>query len=163
MTTPKLYVAYGSNLNVRQMAHRCPKARMIGATELRDVRLVFRSVADVEIHKGATCPVGVWEITADCERALDRYEGVSGGLYRKERVAFDDGDTALLYVMNSTGLMVPSEYYLNAIREGYRDFGLDETALDAAVEHARRGKGSKDTARRYRERASKDPRHLRLA
>jgi gamma-glutamylcyclotransferase (GGCT)/AIG2-like uncharacterized protein YtfP len=132
-----LYIAYGSNLNVRQMAHRCPAARIVGTTEIRDTRLVFRGVADVVRQEGMTVPVGVWKITAACEAALDRYEGVGSGMYRKEYVTFDDGERALLYVMNSKGIYAPSSFYLDAIREGYRDFGLDEAPLREAVAHAK--------------------------
>ena len=132
----RLYVAYGSNLAFDQMSKRCPKAEPVGTTELRDTRLVFRSVADVERKEGYSVPVGIWLITPECEEALDRYEGVAGGLYRKVSVAFDDGQKALMYVMNDRGILPPSEYYLNVIRRGYKDFGLDPAPLKAAVAHA---------------------------
>ena len=32
----KKYIAYGSNLSVRQMAHRCPDARIIGMAAIQD-------------------------------------------------------------------------------------------------------------------------------
>jgi len=32
----KLYIAYGSNLNLPQMAHRCPSAKVVGASEIKD-------------------------------------------------------------------------------------------------------------------------------
>jgi len=30
----KLYIAYGSNLNLTQMAKRCPTAKVLGASEI---------------------------------------------------------------------------------------------------------------------------------
>ena len=30
-----LYIAYGSNMNVRQMAYRCPKAKPVGPLWLK--------------------------------------------------------------------------------------------------------------------------------
>jgi hypothetical protein len=38
----KLYIAYGSNLNLTQMAKRCPTAKVLGASEIKDYALVFR-------------------------------------------------------------------------------------------------------------------------
>src|SRR3954471_16290001 len=78
-----LYFAYGSNLNEAAMAHRCPKSRKVGPFKLSRARLVFRGVADIEYHKTGKCPGGLWEITRECEKALDRYEGVNTGLYQK--------------------------------------------------------------------------------
>lgn len=129
-----LMFAYGSNLNLEQMARRCPKAIPLGRQRVPDRRLVFRGVADCIADPGAVCYGGVWRITPDCEAALDIYEGVraEGGMYRKEYIPIKpmpDGEDALLvYVMNSTGIFPPSAYYLSAIREGYRDFKLPNKA-----------------------------------
>ena len=62
------YLAYGSNLNLEQMAHRCPTAKPIGTAVLKDYQLLFRgghggSVATVEPFKGKTVPCLLWEIT----------------------------------------------------------------------------------------------------
>ena len=32
----KLYIAYGSNLNLEQMANRCPTAKVVGTSEIKD-------------------------------------------------------------------------------------------------------------------------------
>ena len=42
MEKRKKYIAYGSNLNLEQMARRCPTAKVIGAGEIRDHELLFR-------------------------------------------------------------------------------------------------------------------------
>ena len=39
---PKLYMAYGSNLNLYQMAYRCPTAQVAGKAVLKDYELLFR-------------------------------------------------------------------------------------------------------------------------
>ena len=67
MEKRKKYIAYGSNLNLEQMARRCPTAKVIGAGEIRDHELLFRgyresAVATVEPKKGASVPVLIWEI-----------------------------------------------------------------------------------------------------
>ena len=38
----RYYIAYGSNLNVRQMMMRCPTARLIGTSVIKDYRLMFK-------------------------------------------------------------------------------------------------------------------------
>lgn len=63
----RLYIAYGSNLNLEQMAFRCPTAKVVGKSELKDYELLFRggrrgAVATVEPKEGSTVPVLIWEI-----------------------------------------------------------------------------------------------------
>jgi hypothetical protein len=132
------YIAFGSNLNMSQMRYRCPGAKPVGPLILPDIRLVFRGVADVEAADGCTAQGGLWTITEACEAALDRYEGVSGGLYWKDYtpVRLEDGsiEDALIYRMTDASYYSnPSRFYLNGIRAGYNDFGLDEAGLDMAV------------------------------
>ena len=66
---PKIYLAYGSNLNLDQMAYRCPTATILGTSELKDYRLRFRgghggAVATVEPYEGGSVPILLWAITA---------------------------------------------------------------------------------------------------
>lgn len=60
----RYYVAYGSNLNVRQMLMRCPTARMIGTSVIKDYRLMFKgsqtgSYLTIEPELGSEVPLGV--------------------------------------------------------------------------------------------------------
>ena len=64
----RYYLAYGSNLNVRQMMIRCPSARMIGTATIEDYRLMFKgsktgSYLTIEPEEGCSVPVGVWEVS----------------------------------------------------------------------------------------------------
>lgn len=134
-----LYFAYGSNLNKRAMARRCPDAAPVGKFFLPDARLVFRGVADCIAEPGSKCPGAVWQISDECEDALDRYEGIGSGFYRKEYLpiaGFRGESKLMLYVMNSSGVMPPSVGYLDTIKQGYRDFGLPAAPLQAAVQQA---------------------------
>ncbi len=75
------------------------------------------------------------------EETLDEYEGVDHGLYRKVRLSFNFVKTGkvrkcLVYQMNETGVMPPDSRYLQSIRQGYDDFGLDQAYLDEAVRRA---------------------------
>jgi hypothetical protein len=136
-----LYFAYGSNLNKEQMRHRCPAATAIGSIVLDDWLLVFRGVADIVQSPGDKVQGAVWKLTDACEQVLDRYEGVESQMYRKVYIPIEpydfEGemhDALLVYVMNSTGIMPPSKFYLRSIQEGYRDFKLPRGPLDQAVE-----------------------------
>lgn len=138
----RLYIAYGSNLNLMQMERRCPTAEVIGKTELKDWRLRFRggrlsAVATVEKAKGYRVPVLVWKLQPEDEHALDRYEGWPH-LYRKEtlRVAVNGKRVyAMIYIMNESGSPygIPSKHYLNTILEGYKTAGFDTAPLTEAA------------------------------
>jgi hypothetical protein len=134
-----LYFAYGSNLNHASMRRRCPAARPVAPLVLPHAVLRFRHVADVASHEAAKCPGGLWRITTACEAALDVYEGVASGLYEKRYLLLRvDGaeEECLYYKMASRGIMPPAQGYLAVIEQGYRDFGLDLSRLERAVEHS---------------------------
>ncbi len=85
----RYYIAYGSNLNIPQMRTRCPGARIIGTSVLEGWRLLFRgsrtgSYLTIERQEGARVPVAAWEVSAENEAALDRYEGFPTFYYKKE-------------------------------------------------------------------------------
>ena len=137
----KLYLAYGSNLNLEQMAHRCPTAKVVGKAEINNMQLLFRgphesAVATIEPRKGFSVPVLVWEITPEDEAALDRYEGFPL-LYRKETVNVKQGGKAIkamVYIMNEgRPLGKPGCYYYSIIYEGYISAGFDTEILKKAV------------------------------
>lgn len=142
MSKERLYIAYGSNLNLEQMSHRCPTAEVVGASMLHHWRLRFRggahsAVATVERDKGSTVPVLVWRLQPRDELALDQYEGFPS-FYRKEtlRVTVNGKRVyAMIYIMNETGhpYGAPSEYYLDTIRQGYKSAGFDTDILQKAV------------------------------
>jgi gamma-glutamylcyclotransferase (GGCT)/AIG2-like uncharacterized protein YtfP len=126
-----LYLAYGSNLHTIQMKNRCPAAKPLYAFDLPDWELVFRSVADIVPAPGKSVPVAVWDISEKCEAALDRYEGVASGMYRKEYIELDEGP-ALVYLMNSKDVYPPGSFYYSTIEQGYRQWGhWDGPLVDA--------------------------------
>lgn len=130
------YLAYGSNLNLKQMATRCPTAKVVGTALLKDYQLTFRVVATVEKQVGSMVPVGIWEIDDKAEKALDRYEGYPE-LYRKEYLTVNCNGVdleCLIYIMNHHKPKLPYIHYYEAIQQGYRDVGLDESFLIQALE-----------------------------
>ena len=142
MKPETLYIAYGSNLNLPQMAFRCPTAKVLGAGELKNYELLFRgglrsSVATVEPLKGTSVPVLLWNLKERDLQALDRYEGFPS-FYRKEILPVELKDKtipAMVYIMNDGHPFgSPSDYYLDTIMEGYQSAGFDTGFLDHAVE-----------------------------
>jgi hypothetical protein len=153
-----LMFAYGSNLNLAQMHRRCPNAKPLGRFKLPDWRLVFRGVADCIPEEGSFCYGGAWVITDRCEEALDIYEGVDSGMYRKEYIRLKPhkyGSEMLVYCMNSTGIAPPSQYYFDSIKDGYRDFGMPKEAhklLRAALQDSWDNKAPSHIERQRRRR-----------
>ena len=142
MSKKRLYIAYGSNLNLPQMALRCPTARPAGTAMLKNHELLFRGgrrggVATVEPRDGSAVPVLLWSVKPKDEIALDRYEGYPN-LYGKRMMEVELNGravSAMVYVMTpGHDAGYPSQYYLNVIAEGYKTAGFDLGILDAAVE-----------------------------
>ena len=72
-----LYFAYGSNINLEQMEHRCPDAQLVGPVTLQNYELQFRGsgFATVAPKKDSVVHGLLWKLTPSCEQSLDRYEG----------------------------------------------------------------------------------------
>lgn len=136
----KLYVAYGSNLNLMQMGWRCPSAKVVGKGFIRDYKLIFNGVATIVPEEKKTVPVAVWKIEDSDEKALDRYEGYPT-LYRKEKikVEMEDKDIeGMVYIMNRGIPHLPAMSYLHTIIEGYSDIGFDTQYLEEAVKETKK-------------------------
>lgn len=148
----RYYIAYGSNLNIRQMRMRCPSARIIGTSEIPDYELLFKgsktgSYLTIEPRDGAAVPVAAWEVTAEDEAALDRYEGYPNFYYKKEMKLPVKGcrsgkvreRNCFVYIMHEERPFgIPSGYYVATCLEGYENFGFDEKHIYDAIEISRR-------------------------
>ena len=152
-TTKTLYLAYGSNLSLHQMDYRCPDARIVGTAEIENYRLVYKgsgsgNYATIEPAEGYEVPVLVWEISERDEKNLDRYEGYKETgycFYTKEYMEVEveswDGQStarleAMVYIMDpERDYGLPSVYYENVLREGYRRFGFDNRILNEARQY----------------------------
>lgn len=148
----RYYIAYGSNLNIRQMRMRCPSARLIGTSTLEDYELLFKgsktgAYLTVEKKDGSSVPVGVWEVSTEDEKALDRYEGYPNFYYKKELTLPITGiktgkirnRRVFVYIMHEErAIGVPSVFYMQTCMEGYDNFGFDRALLVDAYLNARR-------------------------
>ena len=138
MKYKRLYIAYGSNINLEQMAYRCPNSKVVGTRMIPDYELEFRCVATIVSKEGAEVPVLLWEIDQRDELSLDRYEGFPR-MYRKELFEVEvDGKIreGMAYLMNHGEIAPPSPTYYNGIKKGYEANGMDTSYLRAALERA---------------------------
>lgn len=145
----KLYIAYGSNLNMDQMRWRCPTAQFVGVGTLENYELQFKGTphgahATIEPKEGASVPVGVWMIQKKDEGRLDMYEGYHPKgycYYDKERISvkMDSGKslTGMVYIMDrNMDFGLPAKSYYDTVCQGYIDCGFDTKVLDQAVDQS---------------------------
>ena len=126
---PRLYFAYGSNLDPEQMQQRCPGAEAAGVARLDgwQFRIGQRGVATIVESSGTQVWGGLWAVTDEHVAALDRAEGVHVGLYRRETLAVDRGDEtvdAVVYIEDFTGDGEARPGYLERIVRGAAWFEL---------------------------------------
>lgn len=152
MKRTKYYVAYGSNLNVKQMAYRCPTAKIAGIGDLRGWELAFRgsrtgAYLTILQKKGSTVPVGIWEITEDDEKSLDRYEGFPTFYYKRqvkvEMMSYLTGTKktveAMVYIMHEDRKdAVPSTDYVRTCLDGCDDFLIDKQPIMEAYSRSKK-------------------------
>lgn len=137
----RLYVAYGSNLNIRQMKYRCPTAKLYGTGVIDNYELQFKgqphgAFATIAPKDGSSVPIAVWEIQARDEMSLDRYEGYPSHYFKQNVPVQLDGEevNAMVYIMNlKMGFGLPSPHYYQTVYEGYNDCGLNTDVLNKAL------------------------------
>jgi hypothetical protein len=132
-----LTFAYGSNMDAGAMTRRCPGARLVGRAALPRHRfaLLPDGFATIVRDPGATAFGVLWELSFGDLAALDRYEGVAQGAYRKiSQPVLRDGAApvrALVYVGapgKSLG-RAPLDY-MGKIIEAARANGLSDDYVD---------------------------------
>ena len=139
-----LYFAYGSNMDLNQMAFRCPDAEVLETVRLEGYRLAFRSnggnrgVATILPDPDSHVDGVLWEISPEDERNLNFYEGFPR-LYGKRTLTvvnrLGKEVEAMAYVMNAPYKdrpAVPSASYLRGILRGCQQNGIDTHPVLAA-------------------------------
>lgn len=130
----KYYFAYGMNTNLTEMTSRCPNSVSLGRCVLPNFELRFRHHADIDLVPGSSMEGVLWDITPECERALDRLEGYPF-YYNKIDVVLEDGTIAMAYIMNVKGPEeAPSVSYDKCLYEGYLAHGLDVDKLTTKID-----------------------------
>ena len=136
----KYYMAYGSNLNIWQMGHRCPSASPYAPTILKGYELVYKGSKTgsyLTFEPGdAEVPIGIWKVSDADERELDRYEGYPLFYDKKTMTVEANGEKirAFVYIIREDRPYgYPRESYVEGCREGYIEWGFDEKYLDDAM------------------------------
>ena len=143
----KIYVAYGSNMDLAQMAHRCPQAELLGKGTMKDWRLLFKgsqtgSYATIERMRGYTVPVLLWQISKADEGRLDIYEGFPGFYYKQTvEVETEHGlQKGMVYIMHEERkLGIPTARYYDVLERAYKAFGFNQRILRDAYWISRDG------------------------
>jgi gamma-glutamylcyclotransferase len=138
----RYYFAYGMNTNIAEMTMRCPKAINLGRCTLQGFELKFRHHADIDKVDGSEMEGVLWDITEDCERALDRLEGYPYYYDKVEVIVIPDHPVnkntrilAMAYIMTSKGIEhPPSTSYEDCLIEGYTANGLDVDKLTIKID-----------------------------
>ena len=117
------------------MKRRCKDSIFIKKFELKGYKLNFRSkyrAADIEKKKNSIVPGGLFEISQSDEKKLDTYEDFPV-LYNKMYFNYYN-QKVMTYIMNhKTEFRFPTERYLNIVKQGYKDCGLDKKFLTRAL------------------------------
>lgn len=137
----RFYMAYGSNLHLGQMKHRCSTATVVGISKLMGYKLLFKgsptnAYATIEPSKNGIVPIVIWELQEQDEKALDIYEGYPKFYYKENlKVTVNAQEIeAMVYIMNDKAQIgIPSSSYYNVIETGYRTFDFDVKLLEQAL------------------------------
>jgi hypothetical protein len=127
-----LYAAYAGNLDPRLMARRAPHSPLRGTGWITGWRLTFGGeemgwegalatlVESATLLPAADIFVALYDVAPMDEEALDRWEGVGLGIYRRIRVrvhTLDGTVPAWVYVLNGYEGGLPSARYLGEIAD----------------------------------------------
>lgn len=138
------YFAYASNLSLRQMSRRCPSARVLATGFLDGYRMDFprrsarwdnAGVAGVVASAGARVQGVVYGMSEEDLHALDVFEGVAVGQYRRVLVdvRLSDGGRMTVFTYfaapESGGPFKPSQGYVDTMLEGARDHQLSKVLV----------------------------------
>jgi len=122
------------------MRERCPQSNFMGKSLLKGWQLLFKGAATIRAKERSFVPVGLFEITQECENSLDVYEDFPK-LYNKKVVEIEFNGRklkAMTYVMCADyGTGPPSGKYYNVIYEGYINCNLNSQYLEEAKEYAK--------------------------
>ena len=112
-------------MDVAAMAERCPGAALVGVTRLPGYRFVIARAgyASLEPDPAGDVHGVLWLLTPQDVAALDVFEGVEEGLYRKAVFSIDGGP-ALVYVPADRARGKPAAGYLAGVVAAAREHQL---------------------------------------
>lgn len=129
------YLAYGSNLDVEQMARRCPGATRVGVEELDGVVPWFggpsklRGGGVLSLRQGpGSVAVVRYRLTASDLETLDRLEGHPHFYVRRRR-----RDAWIYLLGDHVQPLAPTAAYLDLVRSAWHAIGADVAPLERAA------------------------------
>jgi hypothetical protein len=130
-------------MDVDAMARRCPRAKALGLARLERHRLaVMREGWLTAVREPRSAVHGVlWDLALSDIAALDRYEGLSQGLYAKLTqpvIAERSPKQAIVYFGANAGPGVARPAYLAEVLAAARSWPLTGEGLDALERMAQR-------------------------
>ena len=136
-----IYFAYGANLDRNGMDIRCSGNKPLCRAVLKNYRLMFKSVADIEEAVNHNVHGALYEITKEHLRSLDRFEGYPRLYIRKTvPVITEDGREveAVVYQMtNRNQYSSPFQGYLNTILIGCQQWRLPMVYIQYIITRAK--------------------------
>ena len=141
----KYYVAYGSNMDERQMAARCPDSAFVGTGYVKGYELLFKgsqsgSYATIEPKAEGIVPVVIWSISRVDELRLDRYEGCPAFYYKKniEVEMRERKINGLVYIMHEDRKFgIPFLSYYEQMEKDYHRFRFEQKILKGALDKSK--------------------------
>ena len=142
-----LYFAYGSNMDTAAMALLCPRSRPLGRARLARRRFFVMAAGFASVAPDPRAAVhGVlWDLALSDVAALDRYEEVGRGLYRKviQPVLREPAGSAqaLVYVGSVFQEGAPQPGYLEKVIRAAHDWRLPVAyvnSLEALLDNRKR-------------------------
>jgi AIG2-like family len=130
-------------MDVDAMARRCPRSKALGLARLERHRLaVMREGWLTAVREPRSAVHGVlWDLALSDTAALDRYEGVSQGLYAKLTqpvIAERSPKQAIVYFGANAGPGVARPAYLAEVLAAARSWPLPAAGLEALERLAQR-------------------------
>jgi hypothetical protein len=138
-----LYFAYGSNMNVDAMAHRCPRSKALGLARLERHRLAVMGEGWLTAVRDPSSTVHglLWSLALSDVAALDRHESLSQGLYTKVTqpvIAERSPKQAIVYFGANAGPGVARPAYIAEVLAAARSWPLPGEGVAALERLARR-------------------------
>ena len=130
-----LYFAYGSNMDVGAMARRCPASRPLGVARLARHRFAILQAGYATVVRDPRSTVHglLYDLALADVHALDRYEDIGRGLYRKvvQPVLRQEGGPvqALVYIGAGASGGEPLPGYMEGVIAAARSAGLPDSYL----------------------------------
>lgn len=129
-----LYFAYGSNMSRRLMALRCPGAVACGSAtcERHEFFVNTGGHGSIRPAPGHRVHGVIWRLAAGHIAALNNYEGIDAGVYRRTMTSVRTGDgmrSALVYVTRNTGKGRPHSAYMPLVIAAARDWAFPDAYI----------------------------------